>query len=174
MELAQLDFIMANISSGVDVECQFIPVRFFWRNCNDNIIWNSAGDTAHLAFELGEYGVPGPLNLSFPGLGVPGNDCDTMSSRTVVADISALNGGVDLACGEPLYLRGDVNLNGIPYETADAVLLALYFQYGLSVFNQNMQAQIANSDCNADGLPLTVADLVFLLRVIVSDALSVP
>ena len=174
VELAQIDFLVANQSSVSDVECQFIPLRFFWRNCGDNVIYNSAGDTAHVALDIGEYGVHGTLNLPFPGMGAPGTDCDTVSDRAAVADIHAINGGLDVACHDSLYLRGDLNLNGIPYEIADAVLLSLYFQYGLGVLPQPMESSIANSDINADGLPLTVADYVFLLRVIFYQLLPVP
>jgi hypothetical protein len=38
------------------------------------------------------------------------------------------------------------------------------------VFTINLQGQIAASDVNADGLTLSVADLVYLIRVVVGDA----
>ena len=39
------------------------------------------------------------------------------------------------------------------------------------MFNVNVAGQIAATDVNADGLTLSVADLVYLIRVIVGDAL---
>lgn len=174
VELAQIDILVAHHSSAADIECQFIPVRFFWLSCNDNFIWNAAGDSAHVALDIGEYGVPGTLNLPFPGSGAPGSDCDTLSTKMVVADIHAVNGGLDVACHDSLYLRGDINLNGIPYEVADAILFSLYFQYGIGVLPGPLPASIANSDVNADGLPLSVADYVYLLRVIFYQLLPVP
>ena len=56
---------------------------------------------------------------------------------------------------------------------ADAVTLANYFIYGLSAFSINIEGQIAASDVNADGIPLSVADLVYLIRVITGDALPI-
>jgi hypothetical protein len=65
-----------------------------------------------------------------------------------------------------------MNLNGLAYEIADAVLYSNYFIQGPSVFQAGIQgeAQVAASDINADGTPLTVADLVYLIRVITGDA----
>jgi len=68
-------------------------------------------------------------------------------------------------------------LNGIRNEIADAVLFTNYFLYGVSALDPNptyRAGQIAASDVNADGNPLTVGDLVYLLRVIVGDALPYP
>jgi hypothetical protein len=84
------------------------------------------------------------------------------------------NGGVDIVCADSIDARADVNLNGEAYEIADAVLLSNYFVYGLSVFTVNVEGQIAASDVNADGLTLTVADLVYLIRVVVGDAVPIP
>jgi len=56
---------------------------------------------------------------------------------------------------------GDVNLNGVPNEVADAVLFSKYFIYGLQVFRIDQAAQIMQTDTNADGLTLSVSDLVY-------------
>jgi len=61
---------------------------------------------------------------------------------------------------------GDINLNGVPNEVADAVLYTKYFIYGLQVFCIDQQAQIMETDTNADGLRLTVGDLVYQIRII--------
>jgi hypothetical protein len=81
---------------------------------------------------------------------------------------------VDIACAESLDARGDINLNEIANEIADAVLFSRYFIYGLGVFTTNMQGQIAATDVNADGLALSVADLVYQIRIIVGDANPFP
>jgi hypothetical protein len=80
------------------------------------------------------------------------------------------NGGIDIICADSIDARGDINLNGVPNEIADAVLFSNYFVYGLGVFNVNMAGQIAATDVNADGLTLSVADLVYLVRLILGDA----
>jgi len=50
------------------------------------------------------------------------------------------------------------------------VLFSQYFIQGPSVFVVNFAGQAAASEVNADGVPLTVADLVYLIRVITGDA----
>jgi hypothetical protein len=68
-----------------------------------------------------------------------------------------------------------LNLNGIANEIADAVLYTNYFLYGISAFDPIFyEASIAASDVNADGRSLTVGDLVYLMRVIIGDALPYP
>jgi hypothetical protein len=49
-----------------------------------------------------------------------------------------------------------------------------YFIYGLSAFAGHIAGSQAASDVNADGISLSVADLVYLIRVIVGDALPYP
>ncbi len=70
--------------------------------------------------------------------------------------------------------RGDINYNTLPYEVADAVLFANYFAQGTQVFIYNLDAQICATDVNADGRTLTLSDLVYLIRVILHDAVEIP
>jgi hypothetical protein len=84
------------------------------------------------------------------------------------------NGGVDIACAESIDARGDINMNGIAHEIADAVLFTNYFLYGIGVFHIAMEGQIAATDVNNDGIVLSVGDLVYLIRVITGDALPFP
>ncbi|MGE5693556.1 MAG: FlgD immunoglobulin-like domain containing protein, partial [Candidatus Zixiibacteriota bacterium] len=87
------------------------------------------------------------------------------------------NGQICLPCPECIDDRGDLNLNGVGYEIADAVLYSNYFIYGSSVLSSNpthRQAQLAASDVNGDGYALSVGDLVALIRVITGDANPLP
>jgi hypothetical protein len=61
---------------------------------------------------------------------------------------------------EPVY--GDVNVNSDPFEVGDAVTLVNSF---IGTINLSPR-QMANSDCNRDNLQATIADLVYMLRVI--------
>jgi hypothetical protein len=72
----------------------------------------------------------------------------------------------DGAAGGPSLNVGDVNLNGVPNEVADAVLYAKYFIYGLQVFHIDQTAQILQTDINGDGLPLSVSDLVYQINML--------
>ena len=66
------------------------------------------------------------------------------------------------------------NLNEISNEISDAVLFSNYFVYGIGVFDINEAGQIAATDVNADGLTLSVADLVYMVRIILGDAAPYP
>jgi hypothetical protein len=80
-----------------------------------------------------------------------------------------LDGGVDIVCVDSIDLRGDINLNGIAYEVADAVLFTNYFIHGTGVFTVNLQGQIAATDVNYDGDVLTIGDLVYLVRILTGE-----
>ncbi|MEW6050862.1 MAG: cohesin domain-containing protein [Candidatus Zixiibacteriota bacterium] len=60
---------------------------------------------------------------------------------------------------------GDINLNGIPFEIADAVNFTNHFMNPTAYPFDALQ--FANSDVNGDGYVATVADLVRLINVIV-------
>ncbi|UCG82772.1 MAG: right-handed parallel beta-helix repeat-containing protein, partial [Dehalococcoidia bacterium] len=84
-------------------------------------------------------------------------------------------GGVDVCpAGPGLCKRGDINYNTISYEVADAVLFASYFVEGTAVFRYHEAYQICATDVNADGRTLTLSDLVYLIRVILHDAVELP
>jgi hypothetical protein len=91
-----------------------------------------------------------------------------------IIDIWFWNGGVDIACADSIDRRGDLNLNGIENEIADAVLYTNFFLYGIGVFDIAPDGQIAASDVNNDGIVLSVGDLVYLIRIITGDALPYP
>ena len=73
-----------------------------------------------------------------------------------------------------IVLRGDVNVNGVAYEVADAVVFSNYFISGLSAFGNHVAESIASTDANADGITLSVADLVQLVRVLTNEADPIP
>jgi hypothetical protein len=108
--------------------------------------------------------------------------CDDPGSITRFINFQTLEdcnvcGGV-MVCppqGE-ICKRGDVNYNSLPYEVADAVLFARYFAEGVTVFGEepNRSIKICATDVNADGRPLTLSDLVYLIRVILHDAVEIP
>ncbi len=82
------------------------------------------------------------------------------------------DGGVVFKCDVDPIVMGDINANGFAYEIGDAVLFAKYFISGLSVFSsdpETRERQIASSDINRDGLTLSIADLVYLLRILSGD-----
>lgn len=170
--LATIDFL---VSSDATLECQYAPVEFFWLDCGDNTISSKLGDTLWVSREVYSFEYNNITNYSwgFPGkFGAP-DPCLVGGGEGKPKPIRCIdftNGGVDIVCADSIDARADLNLNEIPFEIADAVLYSNYFVYGLSVFVINQAGQIAASDVNADGITLSVADLVYLIRVIRGDA----
>jgi len=64
----------------------------------------------------------------------------------------------------PTSLRGDLNCNGVAYEIDDAYTYRDFFLYGFRAFD-SVQCSADGSDIDADGLSLTVADFIYLIRI---------
>jgi hypothetical protein len=176
--LAYLRFLVSNDAT---LNCQYVPVRFFWYGCGDNTLSNDDGSELYLSekvFDFCEYNNP------FLGCEITGDDpfptyqgaqdeCVNDNpdlGKVAKRYVDFQNGGFDLVCADSIDARGDINLNGLVYEIADAVMFTNYFISGLSAFGTHIDGSIAASDTNADGLVLTVADLVYLIRVVIGDA----
>jgi hypothetical protein len=189
--LFTLDFYVSNNRL---YECQFVPIKFFWTQCSDNTIaYHPAAiaDPLHIETAVSKtvwaYQGPGYYEITddhfqwgpnaedwgFPTYtGIQeGCDHEPLEEKSPIPFIHFYGGGVDIICADDIDARGDVNLNGIDNEIADAVVFTNYFIYGLAAFTVNVEGQTAATDINADGIVLSVADLVYLIRVIVGDAL---
>jgi hypothetical protein len=170
-ELAVLNFYVIN---DHNFDCQYVPVGFFWMDCGDNVISSKNGDSLFLeAIVLNLEGDDVSAHGGFPN-GFGTDDVCLESDGTKELPLRAVDfkhGGVDIICDSMIDDRGDLNMNGIDYEIADAVMFTNYFISGLTAFGTHVEGSIAASDANADGATLTVADLVYLVRVIQGDAL---
>jgi hypothetical protein len=156
--LACLEF---NITSDRNFINSCLHVGFCSFDCGDNVISDKSGDivwTPRDGVNLGPY-------YSCEGNNKPGD--------SVAPLISYCPGAICIV--EPPDDRGDLNLNGIANEIGDAVLYTNYFIYGSSVWNPVYVAvQQLASDINDDGIVLTVADLIYLIRIITGDEQPFP
>ncbi|MCB2230192.1 T9SS type A sorting domain-containing protein [bacterium] len=188
--LFSLEFL---VSSDRNLECQYVPVRFFWVDCTDNTMSNWAGDTLIVSQAVYDYQnfdpqAPYSDNLANPNYGFPtylGVQAECLvnpdpNKPSPYEGAGFFNGGVDIVCADDIDARGDINLDGVANTIADVVMFTNYFIYGTSAFTIiqgatfPIEAATAASDVNADGLTLTVADLVYLIRVVVGDAVAYP
>ncbi|MCP4567820.1 MAG: T9SS type A sorting domain-containing protein [FCB group bacterium] len=175
-ELALLKFFVTNDRT---FECHYAPVEFYWMDCGDNTISSKYGDTLFLedgvwTFEGNPMGDP-PVGYDLlPGYWGVGDDCLVGDKHFPLRAIDFKNGGIDIICADDIDGRGDINANGLMNEIADAVMFTNYFINGLAAFADHVEASIAASDVNADGTTLSVADLVYLIRVIQGDAQPYP
>ncbi|MFW9842580.1 MAG: FlgD immunoglobulin-like domain containing protein, partial [Candidatus Thorarchaeota archaeon] len=175
--------ITFRVSSDLNFGGQRVPVRFFWMGCSDNgfsdptgqyfyvdyIIFSPEGNIVWDEFNDDVY----PDEDRPPHIGAP-DSCLVGDKYTPVRCVSFHNGEVCIQHPDSIDKRGDMNLNGVQYEIADAVVYTNYFISGLSAFSISVAGQIAASDVNADGITLSIGDLVYLIRVIVGDAPPYP
>jgi len=167
--LFTMDFLVTDDRTW---ECQFVPISFFWCDCGDNVMVSRPGDTLFMSrFVYDPEEVDITQDDSLPTyLGAPSECLDDPNPRFPhIRLIDFCNGGVEMICLD-FDARGDINLSGTPYEIADMVLFINYFLYGTAVFHINLDGQIAATDMNGDGIPLTIEDLEYGIRVIIGDA----
>jgi len=180
--IAVLRFLVSNDRT---LECQFVPIKFYWLDCTDNAFSNIKGDSLLISRKVFDYvGSAGGdtyyeitnKNFGFPTWYGAQGTCDLVNpgKPEVWRIVDFFNGGIDIVCADSIDARGDVNLNGLANEIADVVNFTNYFIVGLGAFTVNVNGQIAATDVNADGITLSVADLVYLIRVVVGDAQPIP
>jgi len=156
---------------------QCCPISWFWFDCTDNTVSDESGNVLWVVEQL--LSTSGnPVDLTFP---FDVSNCDEFSGGPGKPSpkkfVVFCNGHICLPTPEEIDDRGDINLNGLGYEIADAVLYENYFIYGPGVLSPNptqRQSQIAASDVNGDGLVLSVGDLIALIRVLTGDANPLP
>ncbi|MCK4858578.1 MAG: T9SS type A sorting domain-containing protein [candidate division Zixibacteria bacterium] len=180
------DGVVATMSFRVTSNTSFAglvyPVKFYWLDCGDNGFSTVSGDTFlvdRIIYdpemvvwdEMDEINYPETNRL--PGVGVP-DSCLVGDKVKPLRCITFYNGSICIVHNDSIDARGDINLNGLAYEIADAVLFTNYFLRGITVFTISVHGQIAATDINNDGLTLTIGDLIYLLRIITGDALPVP
>lgn len=182
-----LDFLVTNnwLLGGYCV-----PINFYWMDCGDNAIafsYRSDPETMVLTaladtvwYYTGNMHVL-PAVEPFPtysGPFHPDEHCFDIIQQDPpkypVPFIYFWGGCICIEHPSEIDDRGDVNLNGVGYEIADAVVFTNYFIYGMNAFQISQLGQSAATDVNADGIALTVADLVYLIRVITGDAMAIP
>ena len=169
-QLAELHFLVTNDRT---LECQVAPIRFAWYECGDNTLSSVDGVDLIISRDVFDLtgGVITDLNADFPSFQGANTSCETSDKGEPKRWVDFYDGCIRIICGDDIDAPGDVNLNAIPYEIADAVMFTNYFVDGLNAFADHVDGSIAATDVNKDGITLSVADLVYLIRVVVGDAL---
>ncbi|MCK4428707.1 MAG: hypothetical protein KAW16_09505, partial [candidate division Zixibacteria bacterium] len=136
----------------------FLPIIFEWEvdDCLENTFENPSFDTLYVSQDSAQFSTI---------------DCppESLEYLSVSSSLEFSDGGVSIFYPDPPVVRGDINLNWIPYEVADLVLFSHYLLYGDSVLI-DPEAQSANSDVNWDDFAWSMADFIHLGRVIGHDA----
>jgi hypothetical protein len=171
----QLVVLQFYVTNDRTYECMYAPIRFLWDDCGDNTMSSVMGDSLFISRFVYTYEMVDITGTIMYGGHWWMGDCQNTDPEKpdAIPFIDFIHGGVDIICADSIDKRGDINLNAIANEIADAVLYTNYFIYGLGVFNINPEGQIAASDVNNDGRVLTVGDLVYLVRIITGDELPI-
>jgi len=108
-----------------------------------------------------------PIRFVFHDL-IYGNDntlTDSVGAKIPQEAIEYTDGYILIKKAEQTSI-GDINLNGVAFEIADAIYYINYFiNPGLSPLNAE---QRANADVNQDGLSPSIADLVYMINHLVN------
>ena len=94
-------------------------------------------------------------------------------SSSIRPIIEFVDGGVYASYDSIFPPRGDINLDSISYTVHDFLLFVQFLDQGPDVF-WDPERQYPATDINADGINVTIADLVYLDRVIIRDAPPFP
>ncbi len=172
-------YLYFSATTDPDYECLNSLLGFHWLDCADNALASVTGDSLFVEksvwnpIEQWFYSDPDTLNSP---LGLP-DSCVNLEPLTILRTVDFVSSSIEFACNDTIDPRGDINLNGIANEVADWVLFQNYFLFGFDAWNpdpQFRQAQIAASDINADGIPLSIRDLAYIYRIVIGDALPFP
>lgn len=179
-----LVYVQFQVANDQNLESQFIPIEFVWFDCGDNTFSDVAGSVLYMDLRIFNYenvtiwdeedDALFPENNRPFGLGAPDECLAGTEKGQPLRCVEFINGGIKITPVDSIDDRGDINLDGLAYTIADAVLFTNYFIDGLVVFTFNIPGQVAATDINADGITLSVADLVYLIRVVVGDADPIP
>lgn len=154
--LVTLQFV---ISNGGFPDGTFFPITFEWEvsDCLENTLQDPSFDTLYVSQDSAQFNTI---------------DCppESLEFLAVFPALEFSDGGITVLYPED-PLRGDINLNHISYEVPDWVLFHTFLLEGESVLTDPEQ-QAANSDVNCDDLPWSIADLLYMNRVILHDAVE--
>ena len=183
IRLVRLNF---QIKSSEDKSIEpFLPVYFYWQNCQSNIISAGNQQTKFLCERVSSpkkflpennhsiFTVSNEIILDNHLLIVSDSCRDNFNSHSTAAEqaVYFINGGIFVelhACSR--ILHGDLDQDNYGHTLKDLLLFADYFIYGDSVFTIDREKQLEETDLNQDNIALSLADFVYLARVIKGDA----
>ncbi|UCB53487.1 MAG: hypothetical protein JSV10_05265, partial [Candidatus Zixiibacteriota bacterium] len=151
--------VLAFVIDNMVPDGTFFPITFEWEvsDCLENTLQDPSFDTLYVSQDSAQFNT---------------TDCppESLEFAAVLPALEFSDGGITVFYPED-PLRGDINLNHISYEVADWFLFHTFLLEGESVLTDPEQ-QAANSDVNCDDLPWSIADLLYMNRVILHDAVE--
>ena len=169
------------VTAHIGYACNLLPILFVWNNCSDNAIGYGGIDTPSTALsdhvyyttQDGTYDMTDPNH--FPGyLSYYGTynlcfDSTVNGDESPEALIDFYDGYVDIVCDSLNPGKGDIDLDGTPYEIGDYEIFTDYFIERNEAFDLIADSQISATDINGDMEPLTIQDFAYLARIVSGD-----
>ncbi|MDD4052247.1 MAG: hypothetical protein PHR28_10180 [candidate division Zixibacteria bacterium] len=167
------------------IECRYLPVRFFWRVCEDNIVLDGPEKTPYYALEihdrLSSWTEPADSAtdcLAFaekkPDVPASCRDGGVPASQQGVVYI---DGGIEGYCDLYSSVLGDLDLNGLPDQETDVVALARLLVHGSLCGYQTDSLQFLLKcvpRSASDSVSLSISSLVSFNRTVAGDQKPVP
>ena len=144
--------------------------------------WSSSGNLSYSCNVFWQNSVANVTGVVGSGINNQTADpmfCDLVSGNLRIsphspADIHNCACGLPVGaldrCQTPFANRGDVNLNGIPFEPADLALFRQWFDQGDAAFTSNLDLQRKATDVTCDALLLSSEDYGLLYDITVLGA----
>ncbi|MBD3298046.1 MAG: hypothetical protein GF341_05270 [candidate division Zixibacteria bacterium] len=135
------------------------------------VLLPGSGPTIRLQFQAfhGSAGQSSPLTFESDPLFPDAYNTLADITGTIWKHPTLVNGLITVT-GAQVGERGDINLNGLPYEISDALILSRFFTYGFDVFPpSDPHLAYAASDINCDTLPGGLVDLTYMLGIFVGN-----
>jgi hypothetical protein len=188
IELFRMKFLVTNNRT---FQCQHIPVQFFWIDCGDNVVpvWGYTYNMIESrVFDRDSAGLKDiqvdPSLATFPGYaGIPVGACYDSNATEIRPNpkrvVDFYNGSINIICAESIDARGCFYYPYPDYDypyVAGYVMYSNYFLMGMQAFGSDTTNPKLGqcSDINVDGVQFSIADMVYLYRILVGDALPYP
>ncbi len=147
-------------------------IDFLWNHCHDNKLWRNDN--------LAVYGADNILDAYYdtitdpfatlPTVAGPPGYCSLGSGDTIVfRNTDYYSTEVAFFPFDSVGKTGDINLNGIGFDTTDLALFSSFFLYGDTVFSLAHDKQLAATDIDRDLKDTTLADLVLTRYVLLQQ-----
>ena len=163
--LVKLSFFVTN---DRDLLCTNHPVRFYWSDCDDNILFSGHGKRAYVShWVFDPYDNEITQDAGLPSYcGAPDyclNDEKGGGEFVHKRSVDFRHGTVNIICPDSLDCSGDIDGNGWAFEVNDAVVFGDYFS--------NCVRPIPCSDMNGNGYFGDYGDYYYLLCRCIGDVL---
>ncbi len=178
VDLAELTF---SLIDDPKIACRLFPLQFFWRRCDDNVIYESPGRAPRYVRRVYEQTRPSARVDEFDADTLPAvirdlpPPCAEWAESMRDFTVNFVNGGIVASCvrGDPLDrpMAGDLDENGLPDRMEDLGILAdLILREGVE--NASRSNIYGGTLSHApDGTPLTLGSLVRLANPLPFDSL---